>query len=79
MAEPLVAESGDGAQLSVERRDDGVVVATLGRPKVNALDTGLLHELGAFARSCIDDPPGAVVFFRRWSDVCRRCRTDGLC
>ncbi|MCH2421802.1 MAG: enoyl-CoA hydratase-related protein [Acidimicrobiales bacterium] len=62
MAEPVVAESGDGAQLSVERRGDGVVVATLDRPKVNALDTGLLRELEAFARSCIDDPPGAVVF-----------------
>jgi len=51
---------GDG-HLQVERRDDGVVVVTLDRPKVNALDTGLLRELEAFARSCIDDPPGAVV------------------
>ncbi len=47
--------------LRVEHRDDGVVVATLDRPKVNALDTGLLRELEAFARTCHDDPPGAVV------------------
>ncbi|MDG1988876.1 MAG: enoyl-CoA hydratase/isomerase family protein, partial [Acidimicrobiales bacterium] len=47
--------------LSVEHRDDGVVVATLDRPKVNALDTALLRELEVFARTCIDDPPGAVV------------------
>ena len=54
-------ESRTGVLLRVEHRDDGVVVATLDRPKVNALDTALLRELEAFARTCIDDPPGAVV------------------
>ena len=51
----------DPPTLRVDRRDDGVVVATLDRPKVNALDTGLLRELEAFALACHDDPPGAVV------------------
>lgn len=47
--------------LVVERRDDGVVLATLNRPKVNALDTGLLRELESFALECHAEPPGAVV------------------
>ena len=47
--------------LRVDRRDDGVLLATLDRPKVNALDTALLHEIEAMARGCSEDPPGAVV------------------
>ncbi|MDG2429007.1 MAG: enoyl-CoA hydratase/isomerase family protein [Acidimicrobiales bacterium] len=55
-------ETSTQEYLNVEHRDDGVVIATLNRPKVNALDTKLLRELEAFAYSCNDDPPGAVVF-----------------
>ncbi len=47
--------------LRVERRDDGVVLATLDRPKVNALNTDLLLELEALAVACAEDPPGSVV------------------
>ena len=38
-----------------------VVVVTLDRPKVNALDTSLLLEIGAVAEACHADPPGALV------------------
>ena len=38
-----------------------VVVVTLNRPKVNALNADLLNELGRVAEACIDDPPGALV------------------
>ena len=55
------SRSSSDQTLRVERRDDGVVLAVLDRPKVNALDTGLLRELETFAKSCQDDPPGAVV------------------
>ena len=41
--------------LRVERRDDGVVLATLDRPKVNALNTDLLLELEALAVACAED------------------------
>ncbi|CAN5536914.1 enoyl-CoA hydratase-related protein [soil metagenome] len=45
----------------VERRDDGVAVVRLDRPKVNALSTALLKELGEAADGLAADPPGAVV------------------
>jgi len=45
----------------VERRDDGVAVVRLDRPKVNALSTALLTELGEAADGLAADPPGAVV------------------
>ena len=38
-----------------------VVVVTLNRPKVNALNADLLGELGQVAEACIADPPGALV------------------
>ena len=45
-----------------ERGWDGdVVVVTLNRPKVNALNADLLGELGRVAEACIVDPPGALV------------------
>ena len=40
-----MTESNAPELLHVERRDDGVVVATMDRPKVNALDTALLRAL----------------------------------
>jgi enoyl-CoA hydratase len=45
----------------VERRDDGVAVVRLDRPKVNALSKALLQQLRDAAQGLIDDPPGAVV------------------
>ena len=58
---PAVTEVTERPLLRVERRDDGVVLATLDRPKVNALDAALLHEIEALALDSADDPPGAVV------------------
>jgi enoyl-CoA hydratase len=47
--------------VSVERRDDGVALVRLVRPKMNALSTELLAELAEVARPLTVDPPGAVV------------------
>src|SRR3954469_18284158 len=45
----------------VERRDDGVAIVRLDRPKMNALSVALLRQLAAAAAELTDDPPGAVV------------------
>ncbi len=47
--------------IHLERRDDGVAVITLDRPKVNALSAQLVAELHAAVRSLEADLPGAVV------------------
>jgi enoyl-CoA hydratase len=47
--------------VSVERRDDGVAVVRLDRPKVNALSKALLAQLRDAADELTADPPGAVV------------------
>src|SRR5437870_101603 len=47
--------------VSVERRDDGVAVVRLDRPKMNALSSALLAQLGEVAADLIANPPGAVV------------------
>ncbi|MCP3939207.1 MAG: enoyl-CoA hydratase/isomerase family protein [Actinomycetia bacterium] len=47
--------------VSVERRDDGVAVITLDRPKVNALNSELLGQLLTVANDLTENPPGAVV------------------
>jgi enoyl-CoA hydratase len=47
--------------VSLERRDDGVALVRLDRPKMNALSTELLAELAEVARQLTADPPGAVV------------------
>src|SRR3954452_2708269 len=47
--------------VSVERRDDGVAVLRLDRPKVNALSKALLSQLRDAADALTADPPGAVV------------------
>src|SRR5256885_46996 len=47
--------------ISLERRDDGVALLRLDRPKMNALSTALLEELAAAAHSLTENPPGAVV------------------
>ncbi len=47
--------------VELERRDDGVAVIRLNRPKVNALCSDLLVELRDVADGLREDPPGAVV------------------
>ena len=47
--------------VELERRDDGVAVIRLTRPKVNALCQALLAELRDIAAGLAADPPGAVV------------------
>ena len=56
-------ETGEQVQehVRVERRDDGVAVVTLDRPKMNALSAALLDGLFGAATSLCEDPPGAVV------------------
>ena len=45
--------------MTVERRDDGVALVRLDRPKMNALSSALLEQLGAIASELTDKPPGA--------------------
>ncbi len=47
--------------VNLGRRDDGVALVRLDRPKMNALSTELLAELAEVARQLTLDPPGAVV------------------
>lgn len=47
--------------VTIERRDDGVAVLRLDRPKVNALSKALLAQLRDAAEELTADPPGAVV------------------
>jgi enoyl-CoA hydratase len=47
--------------VDVERRTDGVAVVRLDNPKVNALSSEVLSQLGAAARALTVDPPAAVV------------------
>jgi enoyl-CoA hydratase/carnithine racemase len=51
----------DDRFVSVERRDDGVAVVRLDRPKMNAMSRALLAQLRDAAQGLIDEPPGAVV------------------
>ena len=51
----------DETFVTVERRDDGVAVLRLDRPKVNALSKALLAQLRDAADGLTADPPGAVV------------------
>ncbi|HKH06625.1 MAG TPA: enoyl-CoA hydratase-related protein [Acidimicrobiales bacterium] len=50
-----------GTLVHLERRDDGVAVVRLDNPKVNALSSAVLAELGAVAEDLTAEPPGAVV------------------
>src|ERR1700686_4486974 len=47
--------------VSIDRRDDGVALLRLDRPKANALSTELLSQLETAARELTDNPAGAVV------------------
>jgi enoyl-CoA hydratase len=49
------------AFVTVERRDDGVALVRLDRPKMNALSSALLAQLATAAGDLSADPPGAVV------------------
>ena len=49
--------------VTVERRDDGVALVRLDRPKMNALSTELLEQLATVATDLTADPPGAVVIW----------------
>jgi len=49
--------------VQVQRRDDGVAVVRLDRPKMNALSPELLEQLGAVAAELTIEPPGAVVIW----------------
>ena len=47
--------------VKLERRNDGVAVVRLDRPKANALSMALLSQLETVALTLHRDPPGAVV------------------
>lgn len=49
------------ALVTVQRRDDGVALVRLDRPKMNALSAGLLRQLESELATLAEDPPGAVV------------------
>ncbi len=51
----------DDRFVTVDRRDDGVAVLRLDRPKMNALSSALLAQLAEAAAGLTNDPPGAVV------------------
>lgn len=50
-----------GTLVSVQRREDGVVLIRIDRPKMNALSGELLRQLEATLGALAADPPGAVV------------------
>jgi enoyl-CoA hydratase len=49
--------------VTLERREDGVALITLNRPKMNALSRLMLRQLAMAAAQLIDTPPGAVVIY----------------
>jgi enoyl-CoA hydratase len=49
--------------VTLERRDDGVALIRLDRPKANALSGAVLGQIEAIARDLQADPPGAVVLW----------------
>lgn len=51
------------SDIVLERRDGGVAVVTLNRPKANALSTGLLAELAATVTGLSSDRPGALILW----------------
>lgn len=55
--------TGDGPFVTLERRDDGVALVRLDRPKMNALSKDLLSQLRAVIDDLAADLPGAVVLW----------------
>src|SRR5580700_561319 len=49
--------------VTVERRDDGVALIRLDRPKANALSGAVLAQFYEVAQELTKDPPGAVVLW----------------
>ena len=49
--------------VALDRRDDGVAVIRLDRPKANALSMEVLAQLEAVAGELTEHPPGAVVLY----------------
>lgn len=49
--------------VTLERRDDGVALVRLDRPKANALSAALLDQLYEVAEDLLANPPGAVVLW----------------
>lgn len=52
-----------GPEVLVERREDGVALITLNRPKANALSIGMLGLLSKSISDLSADPPGALVLW----------------
>ena len=52
-----------GPEVLVERREDGVALITLNRPKANALSIGMLGLLAKSISDLSADPPGALVLW----------------
>ena len=63
VAAAQVSGGAEGRYVTVERRDDGVAVVRLDRPKMNALSTTLLAQLAGVVGELADDLPGAVVLW----------------
>src|SRR5271169_2912022 len=53
----------DTISVTLERRDDGVALIRLDRPKANALSLQVLQELRTVAEELSARPPGAVVLW----------------
>lgn len=54
-------DDNEAPPVQLERREDGVALVRLQRPKMNALSSALLTALEAIALDLSDNPPGAVV------------------
>lgn len=76
------AAAPDGV-VAVDRRDDGVVLVTIDRPKANALSVSLLGRLADAVDGLGAEPPGAVVLwggtriFAAGADVAEFTAPDG--
>jgi enoyl-CoA hydratase/carnithine racemase len=53
----------DAGEVLVDRREDGVALVTLQRPKMNALSVAFLGRLHDAVAELAADPPGAVVLW----------------
>ncbi|HUY86518.1 MAG TPA: enoyl-CoA hydratase/isomerase family protein [Acidimicrobiales bacterium] len=49
--------------VKLDRRDDGVAVVRLDRPKMNALSIEVVNQIGEVAKQLRQDPPGSVVIW----------------
>lgn len=49
------------AYVTLQRREDGVALVRLDRPKMNALSAEMLCQLEEVLRALAEDPPGAIV------------------